>query len=165
MNTVVRRSLKAKHFLRKHLKLNGNSNNILIRRIGNRFIEFSIDYDRFKNAYDFFDPDKIIGSFIEAVARKIPDEEGEFRTVFSIMNQSTAEIEGKRIYSNIFWSSELVLDRMKDQRVREFLYLNTKKRVLINGENGSNIYFHRFIFLKVQFYSLQFYFLQFSSSI
>ena len=119
--------LKAKHFLRKHLKLNGNNNNILIRRIGNRYIEFSIDYDRFKNVYDFFDSDKIMGSFIEAVARKIPDEEGEFRTVFSIITQSAAEIEDKRIYSNTFWSSELVLGRMKDQRVREFLYLNTKK--------------------------------------
>ena len=63
--------LKAKHVLRKHLKLNGSNNNILIRRIGNRVIEFSIDYDRFKNVYDFFDPEKIIGSFIEAVARKI----------------------------------------------------------------------------------------------
>ena len=119
--------LKAKHFLRKHLKLNGNNNNILIRRIGNRLIEFSIDYDRFKNVYGFFVPDKTICSFIEALARKIPDEEGEFRTVFLIMNQSAAEIEGKRIYSNTFWSSELVLGRMKDQRVREFLYLNTKK--------------------------------------
>ena len=96
--------LKAKHFLRKHLKLNGNNNNILIRRIGNRFIEFSIDYNHFKNVYDFFDPDKIIGSFIEAVARKIPDEEGEFRTVFSIMNQSAAKIEGKKIYSTVNWS-------------------------------------------------------------
>ena len=67
------------------------------------------------------------------------------------MNQSAAEIEGKRIYSITFWSSELVLGRMKDQRVREFLYLNTKKRVLINRENDSNVYFHRFIFLKVQF--------------
>ena len=143
--------LKAQHFLMKDLKLNGNNNNILIRRIGNRFIEFSIDYDHFKNDYDFFNPDKIIGSFIEAVARKISDEEGEFRTVFSIMNQSAAEMEGKSIYSNTFWSSELVLGRMKDQRVREFLYVNTKKRVLINGENSSNVYFHRFIFLKVQF--------------
>ena len=89
--------LKAKHFLRNHLKLNGNNNNVLIRRIGNRFIVFSIDYDRFKNVCDFFDLDKIIGSFIEAVARKIPDEEGEFRAVFLIMNQSAAEIEGKRI--------------------------------------------------------------------
>ena len=78
--------LKAKDFLRKHLKLNGNNNNILMRRMANRFIEFSIDYDRFKNVHDFFDPDKIIGNFIEAVARKIPDEEGEFGIVFSIMN-------------------------------------------------------------------------------
>ena len=74
--------LKAKHFLRKHLKLNGNNNNILIRSIGNRFIEFSIDYDRFKNVYDFFYPDKIIGSFIEAVARKIPDEEVHLEQCF-----------------------------------------------------------------------------------
>ena len=126
--TIFDGKLKAEHFLMKHLKLNGNNNNILIRRIGNRFIEFSIDYDRFKNVYDFFDPDKIIGSFIEAVERKISGEEGEFRTVFSIMNQSAAEIEGKRIYSNTCWSSELVLGRMKDQRVREFLYLNTQKK-------------------------------------
>ena len=49
--------LKSKHFLRKHLKLSGNNNNILIRRIGSRFIEFSIGYNRFKNVYDFFDPD------------------------------------------------------------------------------------------------------------
>ena len=46
--------LKAKHFLRKLLKLNGNNNNIPIRKIGNRFIEFSTDYDRFKNVYGFF---------------------------------------------------------------------------------------------------------------
>ena len=43
------------------------------------------------------------------------------------MNQFAAEILGKRIYSNTFWSGELVLGRMKDQRVTEFLYLNTKK--------------------------------------
>ena len=119
--------LQVKHFLRKHLKLNGNNNNILIRRINNRFIQFSIEYHRFKNVYHFFDPDKIIGSFIETVERKTPDEEGEFRTMFSIMNQSAAETEGKRIYSNTFWSSELVLSSVKDPRVREFLYLNTKK--------------------------------------
>ena len=142
---------KSKHYLRKHLKLNGNNNDFLIRRIGNKFIEFSIDNDRFKNSCDFFTPDKIIASFIEAVANKIPDEEGEFRTVFLIMNQSATQIEGKRIYSNTYWSSEWVLGKMKDQRVREFLYLNMKKRGLINGENGSNVYFHRFIFLKVHF--------------
>ena len=53
------------------------------------------------------------------------------------------------MYSNTIWSSEWVLGRMKDQR--EFLCLNTKKMVLMNGENGSNVYFHCFIFLKVHF--------------
>ena len=94
--TFFEGKLHVKHFLRKHLKLNGNNNNILIQRICNRFIEFSIEYDPFKNVYDFFDPDEITDSFIEAVARKIPDEEGEFKKRFSIMNQSAAEIEDER---------------------------------------------------------------------
>ena len=38
-----------------------------------------------------------------------------------------------------------------NSRVKEFLYQNTKKRVLINGENGSNVYFYRFYFLKIHF--------------
>ena len=33
--TIFDGKLKAEHFLMKHLKLNGNNNNILIRRIGN----------------------------------------------------------------------------------------------------------------------------------
>ena len=139
---------KAKHYLSKHLRLNVNNNNLLMRRICNRFIEFSIDYERFKYPYDFFTPDKIITSFIEAVARKSP---GEFRTIFSIMNQSAAQVEGKRIYSKTYWSSGLIQGKIIDERVKEFLYLNTKKGVLINGENGSNVYFYRFEFLKVHF--------------
>ena len=31
-----------------------------------------------------------------------------------------------------------------NDRVKEFLFLNTKKRVVINGESGSNVYFFRF---------------------
>ena len=34
--TLFDGKLKAKHFFRKHLKLNGNNNNILIRRIGSK---------------------------------------------------------------------------------------------------------------------------------
>ena len=37
--------LKAEHYLRKHIKLlSVTRNNLLIRRVGNKFIEFSIDY-------------------------------------------------------------------------------------------------------------------------
>ena len=38
-----------------------------------------------------------------------------------------------------------------NNRVKEVLFANTKKRVLINGENGSNVYFYRFDFLKIHF--------------
>ena len=38
-----------------------------------------------------------------------------------------------------------------NNRVKEFLFANTKKRVSINGENGSNVYFYRFDFLKIHF--------------
>ena len=38
-----------------------------------------------------------------------------------------------------------------NDRVKEFLYLDTKKHVLINRENGSNVYFYRFDFMKIYF--------------
>ena len=36
-------------------------------------------------------------------------------------------------------------------RVKDFLNLNTKWRVLVNGENGSTVYFYRLDFLKIHF--------------
>ena len=38
-----------------------------------------------------------------------------------------------------------------NDRVKEFLYLDTKKHVLINRENGRNVYFYRFDFMKIHF--------------
>ena len=38
-----------------------------------------------------------------------------------------------------------------NDRVKGFLYLSTKKRVLVNGESGSNVYFFKFDFLKIQY--------------
>ena len=35
--------------------------------------------------------------------------------------------------------------------MKDFLNLNTKWRVLVNGKNGINIYFYRLDFLKVHF--------------
>ena len=63
------------------------------------------------------------------------------------MNQSAAEIESRRIYKN----SCFIEGTMNDM-VKEFLYLDTsKKRVLINGVNGSHVSFYRFDFMKINF--------------
>ena len=40
-----------------------------------------------------------------------------------------------------------VIDGPMNNRVKECLFPNTKKRVLINGQKGSNVYFYRFDFL------------------
>ena len=59
---------KAKHLVKKHLKLfDSNVNDLMITRVGSRFIEFSIDYARFSSAYNFKDPDSIIRNFINRV--------------------------------------------------------------------------------------------------
>ena len=144
--------LKAEHYLRKHLKLlYVTRNNLLIRRVGNKFIEFSIDYTRHGRVYDFKDPDKVRNGFIENVARLVlSGENGKFRLVCCLVNQSAVELHGRRLYTNSCFTTG-VIDGLMNNRVKELLFANTKKSVLINGENGSNIYFYRFDFLKIHF--------------
>ena len=67
---------KARHYLSKHLTLIANLNSsLIIRRIGSKYLEFSINYDKHKNSYDFYTPEKVIRQFIEDVSVKIPNEE------------------------------------------------------------------------------------------
>ena len=111
---------------------------MIVRRIGNRFIEFSVDYHRFSEVYDFTKPEKIIFDLIENVSSKIPDANCEFHLICCIVNQSTVEIEGRKIYTNSCFTTGNIQGAMSDG-VKDFLYLNTKKRVLINGENRSSV--------------------------
>ena len=61
---------KAKHLVKKHLKLfRSNVNDLLIRRVGSRFLEFGIHYARFGSVYNFKDPDCIIRNFIHSLKR------------------------------------------------------------------------------------------------
>ena len=79
--------VKAEHYFRKHLKLlPASANNKLIRKVGDRFMEFSIDYTRHGKIYDFKDPDKIINDFIENVTRLVPEANGDFRLICCIVN-------------------------------------------------------------------------------
>ena len=104
----------------------------------------------FQEVYDFAKPEKIVSDFNENVSRKILYVNGEFRLICCIVNQSAVEIEGRKIYTNSCFTTGIIQGSM-DERVKDFLYLNTKKRVLVNGENGSNVYFYRFDFLKIHF--------------
>ena len=120
----------AKHLVKKHLKLfESNVNDLFIRRVSSRFIEFSIDYARFGSVYNSKDPDSIVRNFINRVSREQGDREGEFRLVFLITNQSTVEIEGRHIFTNAFFTTGINQGTMNN-RVKEFLFLNTKKRVV-----------------------------------
>ena len=135
--------MKSRHYLRHYLKLfPASKRDILIQKIGNRFLEFSVDYVRHSKAYDFMNPNKVINEFIEIVARLIPIANGEFRLVCCIANQYVVELHGRRLYTTSCFTTGIVEGDM-DSRVKEFLYQNTKKRVLINGETGSNVYFYR----------------------
>ena len=79
--------LKAEHYLRKHVKLlSVTRNNFLIRRVGNKFIEVSIDYTRQGRVYDFKEPDKVVNDFI--------------RLLCCMVNQSAVELLGRRLYTN-----------------------------------------------------------------
>ena len=92
---------------------------MLIRRIGNRFIEFSIDLNRFGKIYGFKNLEKVLNEFIENISREIPDAVGEFHLIFCIVNQSAAEIEGRWIYMNSCFTTGIIENTMND-RVKEF---------------------------------------------
>ena len=144
---------KAEHYLQEHLRLLPVSkNDILIRKIGDKLIEFRIDYSRHSNLYDFENPNKVIENFVDTASRHIPEVEGEFRLICCIVNQSNVETNGRKIYTQACFTTGIIEGSMNN-RVKEFLFNNTKKRVLINGENGSNLYFYRFQFLKIHFLS------------
>ena len=52
---------KAEHYLQEHLQiLPVSRSDILIRKIGGKFIEFSIDYSRHSALYHFKNPGKVI---------------------------------------------------------------------------------------------------------
>ena len=72
---------------------------------------------------------------------------GEFRLIRCVVNQSAAEIESRWIYTN-----SCFIEGTMNDIVKKFLYLDTcKKRVLINGVNGSHVSFYRFDFMKIIF--------------
>ena len=74
---------------------------MLIQRVGNKFIEFSIDYTQHGRVFVFFDPGKVINNFIENVACLMTSgENGEFRLVCCIVNQSAIELHGRRLHTN-----------------------------------------------------------------
>ena len=144
---------KVEHYLQEHLRLlTVSKNDILIRKIGDKFIEFSIDYSRHSNLYDFENPNKVIKDFIDTASRYILEVEGELRLICCMVNQSNVETNGRKIYTQACFTTGIIEGSMNN-RVKEFLFNNTKNRVLINGENGSNVYFYRFQFLKIHFLS------------
>ena len=99
--------------------------------------------------YDFKDPDQVINDFIENVARLVPSGEiSQFRLVCFIVNQPVLELHGRRLYTNSCFTTGIIEGPLNN-RVKKCLFSNTKRRVFINGENGSNVYFYRFDFLNI----------------
>ena len=93
--------------MKLHVKLlSVTRNNLLIRRVGDTFIEFSTDYTRHGRGYGFKDADMVINDFIENVARPVlSGENDEIRFVCCIANQSAIELHGRRLYTNFCFTA------------------------------------------------------------
>lgn len=120
--------VKAEHYLHNHLKLlPASRNDMLIRRVGDKFIEFSIDYTQHSNIYDFKNPGKVIGDFIENVAHLVLDVNGEFRLICCIVNQSATELHGKRLYTNSCFTTGIIENNVMNIRIKEICLQILKK--------------------------------------
>ena len=91
--------IKKVDIIKENLKILNTSqvNNVIVRRIGNWFIELSVDYHHFPRVYDFTKPENIIFDFIEIILHKIPDANGEFCLICCVVNQQQKLREGKFI--------------------------------------------------------------------
>ena len=80
----------------------------MIRKIGDKYIEFSIGYSRHDKRYDFKDPEDVLSDFIANVARVIPDANGEFCLVSCIVKQTAVELYGRTVDTNSCFTKELL---------------------------------------------------------
>ena len=103
-----------------------NRDKLIIRKIGEKYIEFSIDNARFDKVYNFKNLEKALNEFIDNVACVIPDASDEFCLVYCIVNQSAIESHGRRLFMNSCFTTGIIEGLMND-RVKEFLFLNPKK--------------------------------------
>ena len=102
-------NLKAEHYLRRHLKLlYVGREALLIRKIGDKYIEFSNGYSRHGKLYDFKDPENVLSDFIANVARVIPDANGKFCLVSCIVKQTAVELYGRTMDTNSCFTKELL---------------------------------------------------------
>ena len=73
--------VKSDHYLRHHLKLlPASKRDILIQKIRNRFLEFSINNIHHSKAYDFMNPDKVINEFIRKCCSFYPKSKWRIQT-------------------------------------------------------------------------------------
>ena len=121
--------VKARHYLRQNLKLLvASKKDMLIRKIENKFVEFSVDYNRHSEAYDFMNPNKVILEFIENVVRLcILEANGEFRLVFCIIRQSVVELYGRRLYINSCFTTRIVEGDMNSRVKNIYLIIPRKE--------------------------------------
>ena len=147
----VNATARRKHLLLRHFYQSTSSLNqgLLIKQIGTKFLELSIGHRQFSNRYDFKNPDNVIREFMD-VSANLGSREGEFCLICCTVNQTLVQVEGKSLCTNSCFTTGIIQGRL-DGKVKDYLFSNTKKRVLINGENGSNVFFYRFEFLKIHF--------------
>ena len=147
-NKFLNSRARGGHFLSHHFESSSSlgKEGLIIKQIGSKSLEYSIDYKRFSTEYDFKNP----GKFIRETMTKLEDNEGEFRLVYCTVNQLLVQVERKYLYTNSCFTTSII-QCCFDTRVKEYLFVNTKMRVLINGENGSKVFFQRFEFLKIYF--------------
>ena len=107
---------------------------------------YSINFDQYKNFYDFYSSD-LVDVFLDAVHQVYqPKSERKSQGYAEIVNQQRGEtiLEDRRIWlTNVYqfkYFNDFVRGEIKDEII---------KRIIVNGQTGSSWLFKRFIRLNV----------------
>ena len=101
---------------------------------------FSINYTQHKNCYDFFTSD-IVDGFLQSVYEVYHPQESKIQAFFEIINQQRGEVI---LEDNRAWLTNSFNKKHYNTFIQGEVKNEIIKRIILNGQSGSNWFFKRF---------------------
>ena len=138
-----------RHYRQKQYQIGGSRNNnttpLNILKRGS-ITNYSVNFNRHKNFYDFFSAD-IVNDFLNSVYRSFKPDKNikyKFQGYFELVNQQKTIDNQSFLTDDQNWLTNVYSFKHFNEFVRAEIANDITKRIILNGLTGSSWYFKRF---------------------